>query len=245
MNLQAKTILITGSARRIGRALAMAVARAGGRVIIHHRSSPEEAEAARREIEALGCQAGVLQHDLSDPSSAAELIHAAAELGPLHGLVNNAAIFEDRDWQNTTPQDWQRHMDINLSSPFFLSQAFARHYLEHREPGETGRIVNILDWRALWPGADHLPYTISKAGLVALTRSLAVSLAPDICVNGIALGAILPPSTGKTPPDLLEHVPAGRWGTLEEVGQALVFLLGGPAYISGEILYLDGGRHLV
>lgn len=130
---------------------------------------------------------------------------------------------------------------INLMAPFLLSQAFARAL----RPGESGRIINLLDWRALRPGPDHLPYTVSKSALVALTRSLAVALAPQINVNGLALGAILPPSGGKMDPDILGKVPAGRWASLEEVNQALVFLLDGPAYVTGEILHVDGGRHLL
>ena len=132
-------------------------------------------------------------------------------------------------------------MRVNLSAPFLLSQRFA----EAINPEAQGRIINILDWRALRPGADHLPYTISKAGLAALTRSLAIALAPNITVNGLAFGAILPPSDGGLTQDLLEFVPAKRWADLKEVDQALLFLLTGPSYINGEIIHLDGGRHLV
>ena len=95
------------------------------------------------------------------------------------------------------------------------------------------------------PGADHLPYTVSKSALAALTQSLAIALAPRIVVNGLALGAILPPSDGNVASSILDQVPAGRWATLEEVGQALVFLLDGPAYVTGEIIHVDGGRHLL
>ena len=108
-----------------------------------------------------------------------------------------------------------------------------------------GRIVNLIDWRGLRPGPDHLPYTISKAALAALTQSLAVALAPRITVNGLALGAILPPKKGVPAKVNLEQIPARRWANLEEVGQALIFLLDGPAYITGEIIHVDGGRHLV
>jgi NAD(P)-dependent dehydrogenase (short-subunit alcohol dehydrogenase family) len=132
-------------------------------------------------------------------------------------------------------------MAINLSAPFLLSQAFARQAAEGEE---TRRIVNILDWRALKPGTGHFPYTISKAALAGMTKMLAVALAPDITVNGLALGAILPPSD--QPPDsgILENIPVGRWGKTSEVEDALIFLLTGPAYLTGEIIYVDGGRHL-
>jgi len=126
-----------------------------------------------------------------------------------------------------------------LTAPFLLSRAFARQALD------GGRIVNILDWRALRPGADHFPYTISKVALAALTKSLAVALAPKIIVNGLALGAILPPSDGKATPNITKNIPAGRWAEEHEVEQALLFFLTCPTYVTGEIMYLDGGRHLV
>jgi pteridine reductase len=110
--------------------------------------------------------------------------------------------------------------------------------------GKSGRILNILDWRALRPGKDHLPYTISKAGLAALTQSLAQAFAPHISVNGLALGAVLPPTDGSDTSWVEQVVPAGRWASLDEVNEALLFLLTGPDYITGEILHLDGGRHV-
>jgi NAD(P)-dependent dehydrogenase (short-subunit alcohol dehydrogenase family) len=156
-------------------------------------------------------------------------------------LINNASIFEPLDWTETRLEDWNRHLAVNLTAPFLLSQAFARTLPKE----EHGRIVNLLDWRALRPGADHLPYTISKAALAALTRSLAIAFAPRISVNGLALGAILPPKGGGSSEDILRNIPARRWARLEEVDQALLFLLSGPAYITGEVIHIDGGRHLV
>ena len=241
MTLAGKTILITGAARRVGRALALSVARAGGDVIIHHAHSPVDAEQTKAEILALGCRAHILVADLQDPALAAGLIDQASAYGPLFGLVNNAAIFEPLSWEATSLEAWQKHLAINLTAPFLLSQAFAKSLAT----GTEGRIVNILNWRALRPGPDHLPYTVSKAALAALTQSLAASLAPAITVNGMALGAVLPPSDGAVSPDILKHVPAGRWADLDEVCQTLAFLLDGPAYVTGEIIHVDGGRHLI
>ncbi|MGZ9165986.1 MAG: SDR family oxidoreductase, partial [Anaerolineales bacterium] len=110
---------------------------------------------------------------------------------------------------------------------------------------DGARIVNILDWRALRPGADHFPYTISKSALAALTKSLAVALAPNIIVNGLALGAVLPPADRNVNPEITKSIPAKRWSKESEVEDALLFLLIGPAYITGEIIHVDGGRHLV
>lgn len=241
MNLEGKTILITGGAVRIGRALALAAARHGASIVLHYGRSRSEAEQTQAEIQALGGQARLLQADFSDPAGAAGLVERSRAFGSLFGLVNNASIFEPLRLEDTTLEAWQRHMDINLTVPFLLSQAFAAGI----GPDEHGRIVNLLDWRALRPGPDHFPYTISKAALAALTRALAVALAPRITVNGLALGAILPPSDHGETAGLLRSVPAGRWAELSEVEEAFLFLLEGPAYVTGEIIHVDGGRHLV
>lgn len=240
MDLKGQTILITGSARRIGRALALHLAQAGADIFVHHGSSPAEAEQTADEIRALGRKAWILQADLARPELAFQLVHQAWEIQPFNHLINNAAIFEPLAWATTRPVDWQRTMDINLTAPFLLSQQFAL-----KLAGKPGRILNILDWRALRPGSDHLPYTISKAGLAALTKSLAAALAPNVSVNGLALGAILPPSDGANTDKIIKDLPIKRWAELSEVGEAALFMLAGPKYITGEILHVDGGRHLV
>ena len=241
MSLAGKHVLITGGARRIGKALALGVAKAGGSVSIHYGQSMIEGQKFLEEIHTLGQDARLIQADLNDLSQVADIVRKACVPGPIYALINNAAIFEPLTWENTDLEAWQRHLNINLTAPFLLSQAFARQIL----PGESGRIINIVDWRALRPGADHLPYTISKAGLVALTQSLAVALAPNINVNGIALGAVLPLNDGSDATQVLLNVPAQRWSTLDEVVELLLFLLDGPAYLTGEIIHLDGGRHLI
>lgn len=236
--LNGKTILITGAAKRVGRLFALACASAGADIIVHHGHSDEEASQVREEIESLGQKAHILASDFGKPAEAARLISRANEYSPLYALVNSAAIFEPLSFNETTLADWERHIAINLTAPFLLSQEFARQAKE-------GRIVNILDWRALRPGADHFPYTISKAALAALTKSLAIALAPHIIVNGLALGAILPPANQSASKNLIEQVPAKRWSEAKEAEDALIFLLTGPAYITGEIIHLDGGRHLI
>jgi pteridine reductase len=234
-----KTILITGAARRVGRLFALGCAQAGADVVIHHGHSLDEASETRDEIEGLGRRAWILASDLSKPVEAFKTISRANDLSPLYALVNSAAIFEPLSLADTSLNDWERHLSINLTAPFLLSQAFAKQL-----DGE-GRIINILDWRALRPRADHFPYTVSKSALAAMTKSLAAALAPRITVNGLALGAVLPPSDGGAGSDVIENVPLGRWSKTEEVQQALVFLLAGPSYITGEIIHVDGGRHLI
>jgi NAD(P)-dependent dehydrogenase (short-subunit alcohol dehydrogenase family) len=241
MSLNGKTVLVTGAVRRIGRHLAITVARAGGNVILHTSHISETAEQAVKEVKDEGVEAWLLEADFRDPESAARLVEEAWSLSPLFAVVNNSAIFEPIKMADTTLIDWQKHLDINLTAPFLLSQAFAA-CLGREQPG---RIVNLLDWRALRPGKDHFPYTISKAALAAMTQSMALALAPNITVNGLALGAILPPSDGKPTGKIIEPVPAGRWADLDEVGQGMLFLLDGPAYVTGEIIHIDGGRHLV
>ena len=239
-DLTGKTILITGAARRLGRLFALACGRAGADLILHHGHSPKEAESLRDELASLGARAWILAADFSQPESAAQLIERANKLSPLYGLVNSASIFEPLSMQATSLEAWNSHLNVNLTAPFLLSQAFAKHV-------KAGRIVNILDWRALRPGADHFPYTVTKSALAAMTKSLAIALAPHITVNGLALGAILPPADQLSASEkIIEAVPVKRWSEAGEAEDALLFLLSSSsAYITGEILHVDGGRHLV
>ena len=238
-SLDKKTVLITGAARRLGRLFALACAHAGADIVIHHGHSDADAESLRHEITGLGRQAWIFQADLSDSSQIQNLIPLINRSTPIHFLINNAAIFESLSFDSSSLEDWNKHFAINLTAPFLLSQAFAQ------QAEDSARIINILDWRALRPGADHFPYTISKSALAAMTKSMAVALAPKIIVNGLALGAILPPSDGNENPEITKNIPLKRWAQPNEVEQALLFLLTSPAYITGEIIHVDGGRHLV
>jgi pteridine reductase len=242
IDLKDHVALVTGGGKRLGRAFAEALASHGASVAVHFGTSAKGAEEVVNLAHSLGVEAVALQADLLYADQSASLMERAKNsLGKVDLLINNASIFEPLTLHETTHEAWERHMAINLTAPFLLSQAFARQLGD-----AAGVIVNLLDWRALRPGADHFPYTISKAGLAALTRSLAVALAPNIRVNGLALGAILPPShAGADPDTVLRGVPIARWATLEETVQAMLFLLAGPNYVTGEILHLDGGRHLI
>lgn len=239
--LAGKNILITGGAHRIGRALSIAVAKEGGTVILHYGQSKVKALETQKKIHSLNSKAYLIQADLSNEEQTTQLIQRAMEFGQLYALINNAAIFTDFKFQNTTIDDWHRNIDINVTAPFLLSKSFVQSI----QAQQHGRIINILDWRAFRPGADHFAYTISKSALLALTYALAKTLAPNITVNGIALGAILPPSDGKQNNRILDNIPAKRWARIEEVQETLIFLLSGPDYITGEVIHVDGGRHLV
>ena len=166
--LNGKTILITGAARRIGRLFALACARAGADIIIHHNHSDEEAQQVKDEIESSGRNAHILASDFGTPDSVSRLISSANDISPLYALVNNAAIFEPLTFNNTSLEDWNRHLNINLTAPFLLSQEFAKHLLAPAAvPGGEdaalsnakikGRIINILDWRALPGTVAHHP----------------------------------------------------------------------------------------
>jgi NAD(P)-dependent dehydrogenase (short-subunit alcohol dehydrogenase family) len=241
MLLRNKRVLLTGAARRLGRLFTLACVDAGAAVVIHFGHSSEEAHQLAHEIEAAGGRAELIQADLGDEAELAKLVAAVEKLGPLDALVNNAAIFDPVAALTISRSDWDRSMAVNLTAPMMLSQAFARQL----PPERSGQIINILDWRALRPGPDHLPYTVSKAGLAALTKSLAIALAPHVRVNGLALGAVLPP-TGQAPePGILAPVPLGRWALPGEAERALIFLLAQADYVTGEIIHLDGGRHLI
>lgn len=239
--LLGKHVLVTGAARRIGRALALACASAGADVVIHYHRAVSESTSTKEDVEKLGRRAWCLQADFSDPAQTERVIEDAVRFGPLSALVNNAAIFGAHRLDDTDRAEWDQHLAVNLTAPYVLARAFARQIPD----GSAGRLVNILDWRALRPGADHFAYTVSKAALAGLTKSLAAALAPRVMVNGLALGAILPPADGSPADDVLRDVPAHRWGELREVDEALLFLLAGPAYVTGEIIHVDGGRHLV
>ncbi len=242
MSLAGKTILITGAAVRLGKAIALATADAGANLILHYGSSKNEAINTLAEVKAKGAEAEILQADLNDNVEISELFNKAKDIfEPIDVLINNAAIFQPLGLLDTTLEEWQKHIQINLTAPFLLSQSFAKNLPSDKK----GKIINILDWRALRPSADHFPYTISKGALATLTKSLATALAPRINVNGIALGAILPPSDGGDLEAIIKNIPMGRWANLEELEKTILFLLEGPEYITGEIIHLDGGRHLV
>jgi NAD(P)-dependent dehydrogenase (short-subunit alcohol dehydrogenase family) len=234
-----KTVLITGAARRLGRLFALACAHAGADIIIHHGHSDADAESLRQEIIGLRRQAWVFPADLTDSSQAQNLIPLINRSTPIHFLINSAAIFESLSFDSTSLAAWNNHLALNLTAPFLLSQAFAQ------QAEDGARIINIVDWRALRPSADHFPYTVSKSALAALTKSLAVALAPKIIVNALALGAILPPSDGAANPEIVKNIPLQRWAQANEVEQALLFLMTSPTYITGEIIHVDGGRHLI
>lgn len=243
MELAGKVALVTGGAVRVGRALALALAGRGARVALHYGESRDAAEETTAAIRELGSDAEPLQADLRDAGDASGLIERAAERfgGVVDILVNSAAVFGQGELAEATEAGWDEQFSINLKAPFFLARAFARHLGE----GGSGTIVNIADWRAVRPGPAHIPYTLTKAGIVTLTKSLALALAPHIRVNAIAPGAILsPPGEDESYLDrLAERIPLKRHGGPGDVAQALLYLIEAE-FVTGQILFVDGGEHL-
>ena len=237
-----RAVLVTGGARRIGRAIALGLAEAGFDIAVHYSDSATEAEATAAAIRPLGRRAVTLRADLAQEAEVASLVPAAtAALGPLGVLVNNASAFERDEWDDATRATWDRHLEPNLRAPFVLAQAFARALPDTAE----GLVLNMLDQR-VWSLTPHfLSYTVSKAALWALTRQLALALAPRIRVNAIGPGPALP-SPRQTPEQFARQaaaVPLGHGTGPEEVARAALAILCLPA-MTGQMIALDGGQHL-
>lgn len=237
-----RVALVTGAARRIGRAIALDLARQGWDVAVHANNSRDEADALAREIAALGRRAAVLSADLTNEAEVARLVpDAVAALGPLGLLVNNASIFEQDDIASMDRQGWDRHMEANLRAPALLIQ----HFAAALPPETEGVVVNIIDQRVLHPGPDFLSYTLSKSGLWTLTRTLALALAPRIRVNAIGPGPVLR-SIHQSESEFaaeVASVPLRRQTELAEICRAIGFLVSARS-MTGQMIALDGGQHL-
>jgi len=234
--------VVTGAARRVGREIALAMAERGLGVVVHHGTSTVEADVLVNRIRSQGGSAVAVSADLRDPRAAAVAVfEAAAELGEVTTLINSAAVFQNRALPWIDLYHCNVHLSVNLLAPIFLSQQFIRQLGE----GQRGHIINILDWRAQRPGADHLVYTSTKAALSSVTKSLALQLAPLIQVNGLAPGAILPPEdrTNWHEQRAITSIPLKRTGSPKELVDAINFLLDSD-FITGEILNVSGGEEL-
>jgi pteridine reductase len=249
MDLTDRVAWITGGARRLGREMALALASRGAHVVVHYRRSAEPAGALAADIEALGRRALLVQADLAKPdeiAAAADRIDQA--FGRLDVLVNNASNFLRQPIDRVTEADWDRSLSVNLKGAFFCAQAAAR-LMRRRSPdpvrsGPLGKIVNVADSAALRPYPNHLPYMVSKAGVIAMTQAMALELAPDILVNAIAPGVVLPPEEMNDAERrrALEPLPLGRFGAPDDVVAALRFLLEHGDYVTGQTIVVDGGR---
>ncbi len=237
-----KAALVTGGGRRIGRALALALAEDGFAVAVHYHRSRLAAEAVVEAIGGRGGRALALGADLADEGAVGSLLTQAEQaFGPVGVLVNNAGVFGDDTVETVTRESWDRHLAVNLRAPFVLIQDFAA-----RLPGDAGGVVvNMLDERVWSPTPYFVSYTLSKAGLWTLTQTMALALAPRIRVNGIGPGPTLP-SPRQSAEQFARQcamMPLGRGTSPQEIAAAMRFILSAPA-LTGQMIALDGGQHL-
>jgi len=245
------TALVTGAGKRLGRAMALYLAGRGHDVAVHYASSADEAETLANEVRAMGRRAQTFKADLLVEAETEALIPAAAAaLGPLTVLVNNASIFEYDRIDTATRQSWDRHMESNLRAPYVLTQAFARQCPpavmdESNEPLAQGLIVNMIDQRILKLTPEFSSYTIAKMGLWALTRTAAQGLAPHVRVNAIGPGPTLQGARQSADHFARQRAATllGRGANLSDITAALGFFLDSPA-VTGQFLAIDGGQHL-
>jgi NAD(P)-dependent dehydrogenase (short-subunit alcohol dehydrogenase family) len=237
-----RNALVTGGGRRIGLAIARALAADGWGVAVHYHGSGREPSALVRAITRDGGRAIALKADLARENHAQALIgRAASALGPLTCLVNNAAVFEDDTVASATRASWDAHIEINLRAPLVLSQAFAKQLPRRAH----GNVINLLDQRVYNLTPHFLSYTVSKMGLWTLTRTLALGLAPRIRVNAVGPGPALP-SRRQTPAQFARQcarTPLRRGTTPDEIAEAIRFILTAPS-MTGQMIALDGGQHL-
>ncbi|MBL6931544.1 MAG: SDR family oxidoreductase [Rhodospirillales bacterium] len=236
------TVLITGAAKRIGAAIALGMATDGWRVALHFGRSKNEAVDLAQRICDSGGEAVTVQADLNDEEQASSLIARTVEkTGPISCLINNASLFEEDSAETATLESWDAHMQVNLRSPFVLTQSF----VEQLPAGLEGNVVNIVDQR-VWNLTPHfLTYTLSKAGLWTLTQTLAMALAPNVRVNAIGPGPALP-SSRQTEEAFIKQwssLPLRRNVTLGEIVDAVRFILDAPS-MTGQMIVLDGGQHM-
>jgi len=233
-SLEGKTVLVTGAAKRVGRGIALRLAREGARVAIHYNHS--EAEARQTSSECGG--AALFRADLAKVSEIERMFAGIEErLGGLYGLVNNAARFTRADPLTLTEQDWDFIHSVNLKAVFFCCQQAARSM---RTSG-GGRIVNISSLGGIRPWAEHAHYCASKAGVIMLTRALAKAFAPDITVNSVAPGVIPFEDIDERGLAMVKSTPAGRGGTPDEIADAVVYFLKASNFVTGQLLAIDGG----
>src|SRR5260370_31836468 len=233
-----------GGGTRLGRAIGQGVGQAGAEVAVHFFHSEAGAESVVTELTESGGRAAKFKADLMQPIQVADLVEQVeTQFGPLTGLVNSAAIFERSPFLETSVASLRRQWELNAQSPFLFPQPPAA-----RMPGRTGGdVVNVLDiGGALVPWRNYSAVCLSKAAMAMLTPCLGIELAPKIQVNSVAPGTVLPPESSSSGEldQLRRHIPHQRFATPQEVVDAVLFLLGGPRFITGQILAVDGGRSL-
>jgi NAD(P)-dependent dehydrogenase (short-subunit alcohol dehydrogenase family) len=243
MNLKGKVALVTGAARRIGRAIALDLSTHGTSIAVHYRTSQSEADALVAEITAGGGNAQAFRANLEHVAEIKQMVANVFDaFGRIDILINSASVFAPTPLPEITERDWDANLDTNLKACFFLSK-FASAAMHQQG---AGKIVNLGDWAGIRPYKDYLPYSVSKSGLIGLTKALAKELAPEVQVNCIALGMVMPPEnySKKEVERLVSRTLTKKIGTPEDVARAVVFFCE-TDFATGTILPLEGGRLLV
>ena len=241
--LAGKTALVTGGGVRVGRAISLGLAAAGADVAVHYRSSRSDAESTADAIRAAGRRAEVVQGDLARPEDCRRVVRdAIAALKSLDFLVHSAANFHRASLEETNETLWDSAMNVNARAGFLLAREAAPTL---RARG--GRIVIVSDFLAESPERNYFAHSVSKAAAEGLVRALAVALAPEVAVNGVAPGTVLPP-TGTSAEEvekMARRLPAKRIGSADDVAATVVFLCAGPEFLTGQVIRVDGGRSIV
>ena len=243
MEIKGKTALVTGAAKRVGRVIALELAKNGCHVHLHYRASKSEAEATAVEIRSRGVDCHLFQADLGKNFDILNIAAAVFKKNlAVDFLINNASLFYKTPLDSVSEADWDKLVDTNLKGPFFLSKEIGKKMAE----GLGGKIINIADWSGFRPYKDYAPYCASKGGLITLTKSLARDLAPKVFANAIAPGPVLlPPDFSEAEKEAItKKTVLGRIGTPEDIAHAVIFLLEND-FINGTVLVVDGGRSLV
>ena len=242
MQLEHRVALVTGAGRRLGRAMAAALAGRGMTVALHHHASSQGAYELKQEILDSGGRAACFDADLTDAAAARSLPERVVqELGRLDVLVNSAAVMHRLSFEETTPEQWDAVLNLNLRAVFFCTQGAAPALR-----ATHGKVINLADLAGLQPWSGFAAHSVSKSGVVMLTKVLALSLAPDVTVNAIAPGAVLVPDeydAGERE-RLARATPLRRLGDPADVISALLYLLEGGDFVTGEVLVVDGGRRI-
>lgn len=242
MNLTNKVALVTGSAKRVGRAIALALADRGVNLIVHYHSSARDARQTVTELKRRGVDAIAVKADQSNAAQVKAAVgQALRHFQRIDILINSAAIYQRTPFVKLTERHWDQHLDSNLKGPFLFALEVGKHLKKRRA---AGKIINIADWSAYRPYSDYLPYCVSKAGLICLTQALAKELAPRIQVNAVAPGPVLmPPQMTVSERDAIRNSTVlKRLGRPQDVVDAVLYLLESGDFVTGHTLVVDGGR---
>jgi len=232
-------VLVTGSAKRVGRVTALTLAERGANLAVHYRTSDDAAGETADEGRSLGGDATTVRSDLSTVEGARAAVDGAVEgLGGVDVLVNNASVFYETPIEDVEADEWDRNLDVNLRAPFFASQRAAAEGVD--------KIVNIAGVAARRPFPSFLPYSVSKAGIVSMTEGMAKGLAPEVTVNAVAPGTVLSPPDRSEEEErrIAERTPVGRIGDPEDIADTVAFVVASSDFLNGAVIPVDGGRSL-